>query len=147
MLSAYYGHIPDGRLKRLPYLGYCLLLTVIGILIAFGVGAAMGVSEQAIGGGLEQTQAQLSDRLGGAAIVLLVVIGLALLFAKLNVHAKRIRDMGLPGWPGVAGILGIGIIFAAFISEGAAGVFNLLMFLALLVVPSDAFGRAAAANA
>ena len=61
VLGAYYGHIQDGQLKRLPYLGYCLLLTLIGIVV--------------------------------------------------------------------------GIILSAFFSEGAACVFNLLIFLVLLLIP------------
>ena len=59
MFRTYFGDLRTGRLTRLPFLGYLLLLSVLFTL--FGMGIAFGL-------------------------------------AKWNLIAKRIRDMGLPGW-------------------------------------------------
>jgi len=114
MLKTLFGDAATGRLARLPYLGYWFLLGLLGIVIAIGIGASIGVAEQAIGGDIQQAQAHLRENLGLPAISFIFAVGILLLFGNLNLMAKRIRDMGLPGWWVVLGF----VVLNAIISTG-----------------------------
>jgi uncharacterized membrane protein YhaH (DUF805 family) len=98
MLKSYFGDVKSGRLQRLPFLGYFILLQIIMVAIAVGIGAGIGAVENLVGGDLQQAQEMLRTRFGIPVIILLAILYGALFFAMLNLEAKRIRDMGLPGW-------------------------------------------------
>ena len=53
MLKVLFGDVQAGRLLRLPYLGYSVLLSVLMIVAGLGLAFAAGVGEYLIAGDLE----------------------------------------------------------------------------------------------
>ncbi|HEC05268.1 MAG TPA: DUF805 domain-containing protein [Thiolapillus brandeum] len=155
MFKALFGDVSNGRLARLPYLGYALLITVIMFGVMFGVVALMSMTEQIMNGNLQQIQVTLTEKLGLPFMLFMVVFMLALAFASMNIAAKRIRDMGLWGWTtllilavigGVVGTLfpgemtmidGVGQMTPSM----ASSALQTIVFLCLLLIPSNSFGN------
>lgn len=97
MVSVLFGQLQHGRLGRLDFLGYTVLLAFITVLLGLSVGMAIGVGEQLIAGDPRQAHALVREVLGAPQAFILMVLGAALLFAHFNITAKRLRDIGLPG--------------------------------------------------
>jgi len=162
MWNIYFGEWSTGRLKRLSYLGYGVLLMAISFAVIIGV--------VMLGGGLENMMG--ADTLAGMGIVAMLfsfLFFIAMFISNLNIMAKRIRDMGLPAWRSVVVIIILSIVLEMLFSgqqvamstaavstpdgldttmdmnasEGSvvSGVFNLIVFLALVLIPSDTFGN------
>ena len=53
MFKVLFGDITNGRLMRLPYLGYSLLLTLLVIGFGLAIVLAIGVGEHIVGGNLQ----------------------------------------------------------------------------------------------
>ena len=165
MWDIYFGEWRDGRLKRLPYFGYDILLMVISIAIVFGI-------FMLIGGFDNNISSFASSMLEGSGILMIIFIFLfviTLTIANLNIMAKRIRDMGLPGWKTVLGVIVFSMIIGALFpaqqmevntavvdtADGISGainadasngnivssIMNLIIFAALVFIPSDTFGK------
>jgi uncharacterized membrane protein YhaH (DUF805 family) len=169
MLKIYFGEWGNGRLKRLPYLGYYVLLMFLLMVVIFGMIFAVGASERLMGGDLLATQQLLTERFGILAIVGFVVLMIIALFAQVNILAKRIRDMGLPALWTILGILAVSLLLnmlfpaqevavsttvvqtaegtAASISANSTAPsmivqsFDMIVFLCLLLIPSDTFNK------
>ncbi len=152
MWEIFFGGIQTGRLARLPYLGYSILLNLVLFAIMLGGIMLVGGTER-LSGDPAAMQAWMAEHLGIAGLFVIMVILFAAMFASLNMTAKRLRDMGLPGWLGVLGLFVISLVVAMLFGGGApsaageaptmnlvgAGVqFVILLFL--LLVPSDTFG-------
>lgn len=140
MLRVYFGEVKDGRVVRLPYLGYSLLLVAIVLIFGLGIVMSIGAAEHMMGGDLQQAQDQLRQRFGTLAILVTAVFGFAIFFASINLMAKRIRDIGLPGWWSLLAIMLIQGTVTSIVSEQAAGGLHTLIWLALLLIPSDTLG-------
>ena len=157
MKEVFFGGWREGRLKRLPYLGYSLLLIVIPVAVVFGVFFLLNGFTGTLGNGSE-----LLAGIGLIAMILVVLSALILLVANLNITAKRFRDMGLPGWWSVAVMFLLAMVLQALFDgesmlanaemAGSVGaqhsseitvtdIFNLIMFLILVLVPSGTFGK------
>ncbi|MEA3277530.1 MAG: DUF805 domain-containing protein [Pseudomonadota bacterium] len=140
MFRVLFGDLANGRLLRLPYLGYSILLGVIAVAIGIGIGAAIGVAENLVGGDIEAVQTQLREQFGVPALVLISVLFAGLFFAGLNLMAKRIRDIGLPGWWTVLAFLVVSVVLSLAVSQQASSGFHFLVWIVLLLVPTGAFG-------
>lgn len=138
MLKTLFGDITGGRVPRLPFLGYWLLLVVVLLVVIIGIGAAVGAAEHLVGGDLESAQAQLRSQFGLPALAVGIVVVAGFVFAGANLYAKRLRDIGLPGWWTVLGLIVAGLVISLAISDKAAGGFDFLVWVALLVVPTGA---------
>lgn len=138
-----FGEVGSGRLARLPFLAYTMLLMLIVLGAALLLGAGFGIMESMIGGDPDAAQAEVEGLFAGPLLIVLTLAGLLVLFVHYNLIAKRARDIGLPGWAVVAGIVVVSGIAGALFSEGVAGAVNLLIGLALLLVPSKAATRTA----
>lgn len=169
MFNVYFGEWGNGRLKRLPYLGYYILLMVLMMAVIFATIFALGATESLMGGDLAATQEIIRNKFGILAIVGFVVLIFVVLFGQINILAKRIRDMGLPALWTILGIIAISmalnvafpaqeIAVSTAVVDTAAGTqaaisgtatqssmivqgFDLLLFLCLILIPSDTFGR------
>jgi len=154
MFRAYFGDLRTGRLARLPFLGFLLLLSVLFVLYGLGTAFGVGLVEQVIRIDLSAAPGGLLEQIDGAALALpgplLLVLVLVLVFgfAKTNLLAKRIRDMGLPGWWTllVIALAGAGLGSAMHASgvplhESYAihGMISGLLALGLLLIPSGLF--------
>jgi len=141
MLNVLFGSIANGRLQRLPFLGYSLLVSVLFIVIMMGVVVAIVGAEKLVGGDLQQAQAAIAQSLGIPFMILLAVFMAVMFFIQANLMAKRIRDMGLPGWWMVLALVIIGGVVGGMASEQAGAVFQGIISLVLLLVPSNSFGK------
>jgi len=165
MWDIYFGQWRDGRMQRLAYLGYDLLLMVIAAGIVFGT--------IMFAGGFEDTfdvfSASIIESLGIFVVLFFFLFFITIFIANLNIMAKRLRDMGLPAWGSVAAIILISIILevlfpdqqvqistvvantpegvsAAMDADASTGsmvsdIFNLIVFACLVLIPSDTFGK------
>ena len=143
MLKRLFGEITDGRLRRLPYLGYSVLLAALSLGFAIALGLMIGAGEQLIGGDLQQAQAKLAEWF---TLPFMVVFGLVVAlfaFAGANIMAKRIRDIGLPGWWSVLAIVVLTGVVSVAISAQASNGLYLLITLTLLLVPTGVFAKGA----
>ncbi|SFV90036.1 hypothetical protein MNB_SV-4-1216 [hydrothermal vent metagenome] len=166
MWQVYFGQWQSGRLKRLPYLGYDVLLMVLGFVIVMGMFLLAGGSME---GMLGMDPTAFLESMGLFVIFGIFIVFIALGVANLNIMAKRFRDMGLPAWGMVAGTILVSIVLnllfpsqqmevntavvdmngalstagsmhastGSIVTEG----FNLFVFLCLVLIPSDTFGN------
>ncbi|MEI2770233.1 MAG: DUF805 domain-containing protein [Candidatus Competibacter sp.] len=140
MFRTLFGGVQDGRLQRLPYLGWHIALTVLMVLVGLGIGAGIGIAERMVGGSLAESQALIAERFGIVGMIAVVVVFGVLLFAHANIAAKRVRDTGLPGWWVILAAVIVGVLISAFAGQQASGLWTLATTLALLLIPSNAFG-------
>jgi uncharacterized membrane protein YhaH (DUF805 family) len=168
MLKTYYGEWGTGKLKRLPYLGYHLLLMVLIMVIIIGTIFAVGAAENFIDGNLAETQKMLMDKFGFVAIAGIMVLIFSAMLGQINIFGKRIRDMGLPVFWTILGIIAISMLLNVIfppqeVSMAAASVqtadgsatavaastttasmvvqlFDMIVFLCLVFIPSNTFG-------
>ncbi|WP_295387241.1 DUF805 domain-containing protein [uncultured Thiodictyon sp.] len=144
MLHAFFGGLTQGRLTRLPFLGFWVLLWLLVALYGTGIAFGIGVAEPLIFDGPGAARDWLAGHFGPPVLVLLGLCGLLFVLAQLNLLAKRIRDMGLPGW---SVLLVIALLAAALRYTLPPGGGPLdpethgLLLLALLLIPSGLFTR------
>jgi len=143
MLKRLFGEITDGRLRRLPYLGYSVLLAALSLGFAIALGLMIGAGEQLIGGDLQQAQAKLAEWFTLPFMVVFGVVVALFASAGANIMAKRIRDIGLPGWWSVLAIVVLTGVVSVAISAQASNGLYLLITLTLLLVPTGVFAKGA----
>ena len=143
MFKVLLGDIRDGRLQRLPYLGYSILVVVLmlGLGIAFAIAA--GVGEQIIGGDLQVAQDKLRDWFALPAILVVMVVMPLFLFMASNLMAKRIRDIGLPGWWMVLVVVALTGILSYMISQEVSQAVHTLIWDLQVMIPTNAFAMQA----
>ena len=135
------GDVSNGRLARLPFLGYSLLVSVLLIGFVLAIIVAIGAGEHLIGGDLQQAQAKLREWF---TLPFLIVFGLIIalvLFVSANLKAKRFRDIGLPGWWSVLAVVVLTGVVSAAVSNQASNSLYWLIWLALVLIPSNTFGK------
>jgi len=143
MFNTYFGEIKHGRLLRLPYLKYYVIMIAAMIVFMIGTGVMVGVSEHIMGGDIQQAQDKLRAWFALPSIIVIGVVMIAIVFAGVNIAAKRIRDMGLPGWWVILAVVVLsgGISIATDNQgQGSSGI-GLILLLALLFIPSNTFGK------
>lgn len=141
MIRAFFLDIRDGKLKRLPFLGYSILLQVLGMLFIFGIVAVIAGAETVMGGDLSEAQAVLRKTFAGPAIVVMIGFFAATVFISLNLAAKRLRDIGLPGWLSVLAIAVITIAVSLLVSHESAQSLGYVTLIALVLPPSNMMSK------
>ena len=141
MFKSLWGEVVKGRLQRLPYLGYFVLLNVLLGGLVFAVLMSLDVEEGMLNGDLEQVQAGFAEHLSMPVILLGALVMLLVLFASLNIMAKRLRDIGLPGWWSTLGIVAIGALLSQIVSEPVGSGFHSLVMIALFLIPTSSFNK------
>lgn len=141
MLKIFWGEVRTGRLKRLPYVACFVTLNVLlGLLLFAGV-MLMGFDETLLEGGAEQIQKAFADNL---SMPVMLIGGLLVMFctlASMNIMAKRLRDIGLPGWWSTLGIALLSLILSFQVAGSIGDGFQLLVLLALLLLPSGILSK------
>ena len=137
MIKALLGDVKTGRLMRLQYLGYSLLVYLLMLGFVFVVILAIGAGEHIIGGDLQHAQDKLREMFTLPAMIVFAVIMPLLLFMVANIMAKRIRDIGLPGWWSVLAIIVITGIVSYMVSNEVSNGLSTLIWVVLLLVPSN----------
>lgn len=171
MFKVYFGEWGSGRLRRMQYLGYYLLLMLLVIVIFAGAIFSVGAFENMAGGDIATMQQTLLSKLGIPLVIGMVIVMFGTMIAQVNILAKRIRDMGLPALWTILGLIAVsivlGILFpgetvqvAAAATQSADGnvttaalsathtqqsivtqIYDTVIFFALLLIPSDTFGK------
>ena len=136
MIKALFGEVKTGRLMRLQYQGYSLLLSLLMFGFGMAVVLAIGASEHIIGGDLQQDQ--LREMFTLPVMLVMAVVMPLFVFIGSNIMAKRIRDIGLPGWWMVLAIFVVSGVVSYMISDEISGGLNTLIWVVLLLVPSNA---------
>ena len=147
MLITYFGDVTSGYLQRLPFISYIVLLYVLFFALALAGAASLGVVENLVGGDLTQAQQMLAEKFGLPAMIIIGIVFAAVFFASLNLEAKRIRDMGLPGWWTLLVVWILSIIIIALLSgfldaelgNRVSSIISAIVFLALIFIPSNTF--------
>ena len=144
MIKALFGEVKTGRLMRLQYLGYSVLLSLL--MFGFGLAVVMiiGVGEHIAGGDLQQVQDQIREQLTLPAMLVMAVVMPLFLFIGLNIMAKRIRDIGLPGWWTVLAIFIVSGVVSYLVSDNAGSIVNTLAWGAVVLVPGNALAKGTA---
>jgi uncharacterized membrane protein YhaH (DUF805 family) len=115
-----------------------LIALMFGFMLAIVM--AIGAGEHLTGGDLQQVQDKLRGWFGVPATIIISLVGLMALVAKLNIMAKRIRDIGLSGWwVVVALVLLTGLTGQFHEGETGAGLTG-VVFLLVVLIPSNAIG-------
>jgi uncharacterized membrane protein YhaH (DUF805 family) len=144
MFKALFGEVKTGRLMRLPYLGYSVLLSLLMFGFGLAVVMAIGAGEHIIGGDLQQAQDRLREMFTLPAMLVMAVIMPLFVFIGANIMAKRIRDIGLPGWWMVLAIFVISAVVSYMISDEVSSGLNTLIWVVILLVPSNALAKGSA---
>jgi len=139
MLNIFFGEVKTGRLQRLAFLGYSLLLQVIVFGFVIAIIVAIGAGEHLIGGDLQQAQQMLSDWFSIPFILIFGIFMALIGFTGVNLTAKRIRDIGLPGWWTVLVVLVLESMVSIIISQEISSGLHILLTVALLLIPTDTF--------
>ena len=169
MWKVYFGELGEGRLKRLPYLGYHILLMVLVFAIMFGVIFMAGSLGNMISGNIMQMQTAFLEKFGIVTLFGFIFFFFAVMFAQVNLLVKRIRDMGLPALWTILGLIVLSILLnllfpaqhmemstavvstsegtnAAISANASSGsvvvkLFDTIVFLCLVLIPSDTFKK------
>ncbi len=168
MLKTYFGEWGEGKLQRLPYLGYHILLMFLIIVIIFAGIFAVGAAENLMGGDLATAQKMLMDKFGLVAIIGIGLLILITILGQINILGKRIRDMGLPVLWTILAIIVLSMVLnfvfppqdvaiSASVIQTADGsaaavssisktnmivqLFDTILFLCLIFIPSNTFGN------
>jgi uncharacterized membrane protein YhaH (DUF805 family) len=139
LLTTYYGALRDGRLSRLSYLGHSLVLMLFFLLFGVAVVYAIGLAEHLVGGDLAEAQEKIRSAMGIPALLLCGSVALGVIFAQFNIAAKRVRDMGLPGWSVAIGSFVLLVLLSTQDQIGAANLISAVYSLSLLFVPGGTF--------
>ena len=144
MIKALFVEVKTGRLMRLQYLGYSVLLSLLMFGFGLAVVMAIGVGEHIAGGDLQQVQDQIREQLTLPAMLVMAVVMPLFLFIGLNIMAKRIRDIGLPGWWTVLAIFIVSGVVSYLVSDNAGSIVNTLAWVAVVLVPGNALAKGTA---
>jgi uncharacterized membrane protein YhaH (DUF805 family) len=123
ILRDLFGDLPNGRLMRIPFLLYILggLILLFPLTILFGA-----------------TLAELAKASGINFRWVIYPVVAVVAFVAGNLTAKRIRDIGLPGWTTLVVVNVLLTALMYVVPEELAGALNALFLLALIFAPSDA---------
>jgi uncharacterized membrane protein YhaH (DUF805 family) len=138
MFKALWGEVRDGRLVRLPFLGYSVLLNVLLIVCIVVLLMASGVGEELVSSDMQNAETLLSEQMSMPMLLLFALLVGAFLFASLNIMAKRFRDIGLPGWWATFALVAVGGLVSAMLSEQVGSGLHTLVWVALLLIPTAA---------
>lgn len=136
MFTEYFGEVSSGRLARLQYLGHWLVLAIIGLLAAYGIAQYLGIAEQLLSGDDEVVEVTLNATVDLPVLLAVLALAGVLVFASLNIMAKRFRDMGLPGWLVVLGVAILSGVLSVYASSNTAALLGPVVWLLLVLVPS-----------
>lgn len=143
MIKDYWGEFANGRLAGKRFFILWIILIIAIVVFGLVVGASIGLAEKLIGGNIAEAQAHLRENFSLPAIVIVAVIGILALVAKLNIIAKRARDIGLPGWISavvIAGLVGGATQYSHSTTGGGLG---MMILIILALIPTDAIKRGA----
>ena len=139
MINVLFGDVKTGRLMRLQYLGYSLLLSFLMLGFGLAIVLAIGAGEHIIGGDLQQAQDKLREMFTLPFMIVFAVVMPLFVFAGFNLLSKRIRDIGLPGWWTLLVIVVLESVASYAVSNEVGSGLHSLVWIVLLLIPTDTF--------
>lgn len=137
MIRALFGDCLSGRLGRLSYLGYSLCISLSLFVFMLLTVLLIGVAEHLIGGNLSQAQDQIRLWFSWPYLLIFGVFMAAIVFSGLNITAKRLRDIGLPGWSVIFAVILAELLLNIFASNVFAAVLHCIFCLIILTYPGQ----------
>ena len=137
MINALLKEIKTGRLLRLQYLGYSLFMGLLVVIFIAALVFAIGAGEHLLGGNLQDAQNQLREWFTLPFMIVFGIFMASMLFIGFNLMAKRIRDIGLPGWWSILVIMIISGALSYAVSQQASSGFHTLIWILLVLVPTN----------
>jgi len=141
MINTLLKEIKTGRLLRLQYLGYSLFISLLVVVFVAAVVFAIGAGEHILGGNLQDAQNQLREWFTLPFMIVFGIFMASILFIGFNLMAKRIRDIGLPGWWSILVIMIISGVLSYAVSQQASSGFHTLIWILLVLVPTNALAK------
>lgn len=86
MINTYFGAFATGRLPRLPYLGYNVLIVVLLMAFVMATVLMMGLAENIMGGDLADAQQTIMASLGMPYMIILGLFIFVIVVAGLRVR-------------------------------------------------------------
>lgn len=137
MFKIFFGDIKIGKIRRLAFLGYSLLIQIVVFGFVFFIVYTMGISEELLNEDLFEIQSLIKNNGILLFFIIVFVIGMSLaIFAGTNLIAKRIRDIGLSGWLTVLIIFILQINILLFMSEQIYSGLQLILTITLILTPT-----------
>lgn len=139
--SNYFGAWRDGQLGRLSFFLHAMGLLVILGVIATSIVRSVASAAALLGGNRETAQTALHEALDQPLVVLLLIITAVLLIVLANIAAKRLRNLGLPGWIALLCAAVVALVVLRIWAPSAAYSFFMVLWLVLLFMPADTLRR------
>lgn len=136
-----FGELEQGRLARLPFVLYVSAIHLSLFLFVIAVVMSAGLAEHAARGDIEAAQQALSDWMSIPTLLTTGIFSLAVLFANFNVLAKRIRDIGLPGWSSLLLYVVVRSIAPYVVGDLVGLILDALFMLVLCFASTDRLQR------
>jgi uncharacterized membrane protein YhaH (DUF805 family) len=137
IIPTLFAELDCGRLARLPFLLYVTCLHLSLVVFMLWVGVSAGLTEHAANGDLAAAEQALSDWMSVPTLTVSAIFLLSVTFVNFNLLAKRIRDMGLPGWISLL----VYVVLRAMVGAMAGLGLDLLLMTVLCFVATGAFKR------
>ncbi len=131
----------DGRIGRLAFIGYAVLLAFVGAVFEIGLSILVFGIDAVVNSDADITQFRPESAAQKAVMALYAAYVLVFLYCNLNLTAKRFRDIGLPGWTAAFGFAVAGGVVFLLVSATAGLAFITLVALSLLVIPGNVFSK------
>ena len=141
MINDYWGDFANGRLERKRFIVLWIVLVFAFIAFGLAIGASIGLAEKMVGGNLAEAQTQLRENFSLPVVIIVAAIAILALVAKLNIIAKRARDIGLPGWITAIVIAGLFGMVSQYDQSERIGGLGLFVLIVLALIPTNAFRR------
>ena len=90
---------------------------------------------------MAEAQAHLRKNFSLPVIIIVAAFAILALLAKLNIIAKRARDIGLPGWITAIIIAGLVGMVSQYQQSTASGGLGFFILIVLALIPSNALRR------
>ena len=136
MITLLFDQVRTGRAGRLAF-AKGLVLLVVALAVATVVLQGLFVFAESFSNGGTPGAFGLVVQLVGFAIAGVVgALALTLLYAFMNLIAKRLRDIGLPGWKALAVLFMLGAAFSLGTPAGAAFGYIGTVWLLLFFLPA-----------
>ena len=143
LLTTLFNGIAEGKLTRLPYLGYSILILILPLIFSLLIVSLIGAGENIVRGNLQEAQDQLRNWLGIPFIIVSIIFFISIIYIGLNLLVKRIRDIGLPVLLTLIVVILVGgfINFLFHYPSEISLVFNTIIFILLIITPTNIFKR------
>jgi len=132
-----FSEVRTGTLDRLPFLAMIVVLTMSVILFALASVLLIGIGEHLVSGDIHQAQETIREWLSIPYIIVFAIVAVLVSFAQANVTAKRIRNIGLPGWRGLLAVVIVNVFVSYFFSTATVVLLQSCFYLAIAALPKN----------